>query len=316
MKNKEPLVCFVILTYRDGQKIIDCLTSLKLTNYSNYKVILINNNEANGEKLTDLKSIIPDIDIINMGKATGHSYGANHGIVNAIKKYNPKYICKMDSDIITIQPDWLSLQIKELEKKKINAISAGKLVFLDNRLQLLWYTRDFKNFSEYDNGQYDFIKIVPAVGGALIIFKTSMFKDVGIYDENYFYGPDDLDICLRAGKKGYKIIYNGLSKSIHIGSSSYHSFAPKERTQTFNAQCYGNLLFRLRHQGKKSWIKCILLQFIRVFITKKASYSQFTFNNIYFHYDFPLRFFYLLSGIYYSIKNKNCIINSQYNKNI
>ncbi len=37
-KSKQPLVCIIIVNWNGGQKIIDCLTSLKKTSYKNYKI--------------------------------------------------------------------------------------------------------------------------------------------------------------------------------------------------------------------------------------------------------------------------------------
>ncbi|HVY01966.1 MAG TPA: glycosyltransferase family 2 protein [Candidatus Nanoarchaeia archaeon] len=304
---KEPLVCIVIVNWNGGQKIKNCLESLKKTSYKNYKVILVDNGSTDNS-IAELKKINSKADVIKLDKNYGYTIGTNNGWKYALKKYDPKYICAMDSDIVTIQPNWLTLEIEELEKEEKNVISCGKLVFEDNRLQLLYAGRNFGDWSERDEGQYDFVMKVPAVGGACIIFKTTIIKKQGYYDENFFYGPNDIDYCLRATKAGYNVIYNGLAKSIHIGSSSYHASA---QTKIFEAQVYGNLLLQLRHHGSFAWLKMLALEVARVFVTKKQSYVPATFSNLNFHLQFPLRSWLLVKAAYQSIRNKNNIINSE-----
>ena len=321
---KSSLVCIVIVNWNGGQKIIDCLKSLKKTSYKNYKVILVDNGSED-ESVKSLKKINRKIDVIYLPKNFGYTIAMNLGWKHALKKYNADYICAMDSDIITIQNDWLDVQIKELEKDDRYGISGGKLVFPDNRLQLLYLERVTNNYSEKDNGQYDFIKETKAVGGACIIIKSDVIKNIGYYDENFFYGPNDIDYCLRAGKDkpyevlshcgdilkgnvyGFKTLYNGFSKSIHNGSSSYLA---TDNTKIFEAQSKGNILFVFRHYGGIAGFKMICRQFVRVFVTRKKPFEPITFSNLNVHKQFFKRFGLFIKSIrdsldYNAIKKGN-----------
>ena len=40
-------------------------------------------------------------------------------------------------------------------------------------------------------------------------------NDIGLFDENIFYAPEDVDYCLRMWLKGWKVIYNPLASVIH-----------------------------------------------------------------------------------------------------
>ena len=142
-----------------------------------------------------------------------------------------------------------------------------------------------------------------------MIVKSSVIKKIGYFDENFFYGPDDLDFCLRAGKAGFTVLYNGFAKSVHVGSTSYHSYTPADNTKVFGPQVYGNLLFQLRHFGVFVWLKFIMLETARVFVTKKRSYIPATLSNLTFHLKIPLRTWLLLKGMYNSIRNKHKVVN-------
>lgn len=305
-KFKQPLVCIVIVNWNGGEKIKRCLRSLKQTAYKNYKVILVDNG-SDGDSISELLEINPKMDVIKLNKNYGYTVGTNRGWAYSLKKYEADYICAMDSDIVTIQPNWLDLEIQELEKKEDYGIACGKLIFEDGRVQLLFLGRNPGNWTEKDSGQYDFVQEVPAVGGACILIKSEVIKKIGYYDENFFYGPNDLDYCLRAGKVGFKTIYYGKAKIIHLGSSSYKA---SQQTKIFEAQCYGNLLFQLRHFGKKAWCKMAISEIPRLFLTRKNPYQPIAINNINIHWDFLGRSVLLCRAMKASLKNKDRILNN------
>jgi len=309
---KQPLVGIVIVNWNGGDKIVECLTSLNKTTYDNYKVILIDNGSID-DSIIKLKEINKDMDIISLPKNFGYTIATNIGWKHAIEKYNADYICAMDSDIITIQDNWLTLQINELEKNIMNGISCCKLIFPDNTLQLLYLGRPTDNYSEKDEGQFDFIKEVDAVGGAAIIIKTSLIKKLGYYDENFFYGPNDLDYCLRAKKLGYKVIYNGLVKAIHNGSSSYLA---TNSDNIFEPQSYGNVLVTLRHGGRYAGSKMAAREFVRIFITRKYPFKPISLTNLNCHPHIFKRGSGWFRSVRDAIKNYKMIKNDNYESSI
>jgi GT2 family glycosyltransferase len=299
MNKKKPLVYIVIINWNGGEMIEKCISSLKLTSYPNYKLILIDNaSEDNSVK--KLKKIFPNMEIIILNDNYGCASGRNVSIKTLLKNKKVDYICLMDSDVITIQKDWLDLQIKELEKNKNYGISGGKLIFPDNRLQVI-IRNDRSNFEEKDEGQYNFIQETNAVWGACMIIKRSVIEKIGLLDENFFYGPDDVDYCYRAKKKGFKILYNGFSKSIHIGA--YSGLSPK-KDQIYLHQSYGMMLYSFRHLSLNERIEMPFRQLIRVFITRKDPFSKFSITNTIWHLEnIPKRLLFFFISFYKALKN-------------
>lgn len=300
MKSKKfPLVAIVVVNWNGGQKIIDCLTTLKKTKYPNYKVILVDNNSTN-DSIIKLIKIQPHMSVLKLDDNYGYTIGTNVGWKYGLNKLGADYICAMDSDIVTVDPLWLDKVINELEKKNKRGIACAKLVFPDNRVQMLFYERYRPNYQEQDRGQYDFIREVKAVGGACIVIKKKVIKTIGYYDENFFYGPNDLDYCFRAQKKGFKVVYVGIAKVVHIGSASYLA---SDRTKIYLPQSMGNMLFYLRHFSRIQSFKMMIRQAIRICITKKDPYNSLTWHNIFFHIDMLKRAKIYMHAIYEAIIN-------------
>jgi GT2 family glycosyltransferase len=51
------------------------------------------------------------------------------------------------------------------------------------------------------------VRAVPYVLGACQIFRTSLARRAGRFDQRIFYGPDDIDWCIRIRDAGGEIVY-------------------------------------------------------------------------------------------------------------
>ena len=306
-KVKKPLVCIVIVNWNGRENITNCLKSLKKTNYENYKIIVLDNGSTDDsiKRIEKFKEVF----LLKDNKNNGFASGSNILYSYVLNTFNPDYICNMNNDIITVQPNWLSLMVNSLEKRKNYGICANKLISPNDKLQLLYLDRDSKEYEEKKKEQYDFVKEVSAVGGANVLIKREVFNKIGGTDENYFYGPDDLDYCYRAREKGFKIIYNSLSKSAHIGSFSYLSIS---KDFIYSHQSMGYMLFNFRWGSKKEKLKMIINQFVRIFLTRKDPYSKITSRNICFHKSFPRRIILFLNALSLALYNYKKIDNSNF----
>ena len=307
----KPLVVVVVVNYNGGEVVMNCINSLiKVTNYDNYRIVVVDNGSTDGtlERL----SAIEQVDLIVTERNVGFAPAMNIGWRYVIGKYNPQYIQRMDSDITTIQSNWLSEMVATLEKDKDYGICGNKLVFPDGKLQSLFYERmtTWNKPIEKDNGQYDFLVITKGVGGANMLIKTSVISKVGGLDEHFFYGPDDLDYCFRVGKAGFNIVYNGSTKLEHIGSYSYKS---SKKDFIYKHQSYGTMLFTFRYNSFIVYTKMVISQLIRVFITRKSPYDNWSIKNTYFHWSFIRRIHYFLISLITATMDFNYIENTRFN---
>jgi GT2 family glycosyltransferase len=76
-----------------------------------------------------------------------------------------------------------------------------------------------------ESDKYPFLnisRVVPAVTAACVMVKKSEFLKIGGFDENYVYGYEDVDLCLKYKKELGKSSYVATdSRIIHFGQSSY-----------------------------------------------------------------------------------------------
>jgi GT2 family glycosyltransferase len=75
----------------------------------------------------------------------------------------------------------------------------------------------------------------------------------GVFDEQFFMYGDDLDLCYRCQRAGYKVIYDGRVKLIHLKGMS----SSKESDKMARAVFTSTKQFYLKHFNPHNslWVK-------------------------------------------------------------
>ncbi len=63
-------------------------------------------------------------------------------------------------------------------------------------------------------------KAVQAISGACVMLKRNVFEQVGLFSEDYFMYAEDLDLCYKVARAGYKNYYVPEATVIHFGGGS------------------------------------------------------------------------------------------------
>lgn len=87
-------------------------------------------------------------------------------------------------------------------------------------------------FNSYHLGfqKLDKIHQIPVAAGSYLMMSTKLFKDIGMWDETYFFYGEDIDLCFRINEAGYKIIYYPKVTALHLRGAS--SGLRKENAKT------------------------------------------------------------------------------------
>lgn len=246
----------VILHYKNLSDTIDLLESLsqcdvpKGHQFSNYVV----NNDGNKELEDQIKKF-PQTQIIISPANLGFAGGNNLGFDKAIADGNDVIIC-MNNDTL-VKKDFLErITGSPIGDEKIGAI--GGLVYFapgyefkknyrkEEIGKVVWYAGgvfDWDNIlgsnghvDEVDSGQFTKTEETDFVTGALLITRADVLQKVGLFDANYFMYLEDVDLCHRIRKAGYKIIIDPRIKMWHkvaqgsgIGSSVNDYFITRNR---------------------------------------------------------------------------------------
>ena len=100
---------------------------------------------------------------------------------------------------------------------------------------------------------------VDAIAGAFFMTKKSILEEVGYLDEDFFLYGEDIDLCLRIKKKGYKILYDpeveithykGISTGVKKHSQDLTAADSKTRQRAMNAFYESMIIFYNKHYKK------------------------------------------------------------------
>jgi GT2 family glycosyltransferase len=101
------------------------------------------------------------------------------------------------------------------------------------------------------------------VSGACIIAKRTSFLDGLLFDEGMFMYMEEVDLLMRAGKKGYETIFFPGSEIIHLGSGSSTN---KRKGPVLNIYKGLGIIYKKHYSGLEQTI-------LRILLIKKAVIS-------------------------------------------
>lgn len=213
-----------IVNYNTKEDLKRCIKSI-LQNPPNcdYQIVIVDNNSKDGSKSFIKKLKQKKIKYILNKKNSG--FGAACNQITQI--HNSSYILFLNPDV-EVSKNSIDKLIKLLKNDEKIGTATGKLLYPNGSFQLscrkfptilrVLFGREsilrkiFPNNTiskEYlmSDVNYDKIQFPDSVRGAVMLFKTEIFKKIGGFDEKFFLFFEDTDICLRLRKKGYEIVY-------------------------------------------------------------------------------------------------------------
>lgn len=215
-------------------------------------------NASSDDSAEMVEKEFPSVDLrvndTNLGFAK-----ANNIVLRDLKDSDGNYILLLNTDVEFPQQDVIERMEEYLEHNADVAAVSPALFFPSGAIQTgtaghtpSWKTgfnsflflsnlfpRTFKGFI-YDLS-YAIKKGKPLevdwVGGACLMFRTSILQQVGLLDPSFFMYAEDVDWCERIRAHGWKVVYLPSLRVIHYqGASSASSKKPNERW--FRSLCY------------------------------------------------------------------------------
>lgn len=241
----------VVIPNYNGEKFLKtCLDSLRTQSYGEFSIIIVDN----GSKDNSLKILedYHDIQIIKLSENTGFCGAVNIGI----KASCTPLIILLNNDV-EVHQEFVKEMVKAMEtSNKIFSCSA-KLIQFNNR-NLMDDAGNFYNalgwaFARGKGKHIDMYneecEIFASCGGAAI-YRASIFKEIGYFDEKHFAYLEDIDIGYRAKINGFHNRYAPKAIVYHIGSgtsgSKYNEFKVKHSSRNNIYMIYKNMpLFQL-----------------------------------------------------------------------
>lgn len=216
-------VCVVIPNWNGEDLLAESLQSIEKQTYPCQVVVVDNGSTDNSVKI--VKEKFPKIHLIELAKNTGFTGGVNAGLSYALsEKFDAIALLNNDAEA---EPDWLENLVKELGKDSKIGIVTGKLM-RHNRKHIdstgdfytIWGIPMPRGRNQADTGQYDQPESVFGASGGASLYRATMLKEVGLFDERFFAYIEDVDISFRARLAGWGIRYTPKAIAYHHVSAT------------------------------------------------------------------------------------------------
>jgi GT2 family glycosyltransferase len=250
-----PKVSVITVNWNNFNDSAECLESLRKTTYPNFEVIVVDNGSG-GDDVSLLKQRFGDsIRLIVNDKNAGFAGGCNIGIKDALAR-GADYVVLLNNDTV-VAPDFLEGLVRVAQSDERVGIAGGK-VFCYELPELIWFAGGIINYrtgrtpirgsGEADKGQFDEIVRVDWISGCFMFISRDVLQAVGMLDERFFFGWEDVDLCVRAARKGFKVLFVPESRIWHKG------FGINKRDRLMGMPVYyatrGQFLFMDKHFAK------------------------------------------------------------------
>lgn len=284
-EKNEPLAAVVILNYNGKDFLAQFLPSVLDTTYSNFKVIVADNGSTDGS-LEFMSTAFPDVECLDLEENWGFAEGYNQ----ALKQVEAEYFVLLNSDV-EVTRNWLTPIIELMERDPTVAACQPKILAFDQKDQFEyagaaggWMDRWGYPFCrgrifstvEKDLGQYDDTQEVFWASGAVLFIRAKLFQEIGGFDGDYFAHLEEIDLCWRLKRAGYKIMVRPKSVVYHVGGGTLSYASPRKTYLNFRNSLF--TIVKNEPLGKVLWLipwRLVLDGFAGVLFL-----AQFQFSNI------------------------------------
>jgi GT2 family glycosyltransferase len=262
-------VSIVIVCMNKLDNLYPCLNSIKQYTNVSYEVLVVAYLFSK-ENLEKARVDFPWVDFVESNEIRGFAENNNLALRLAQGKYC--FVLNDDTQFPAPVIDKLLNDFEKLDDKV--AIVMPKLLYRDGSVQYCGvgeYSFGTILKREYNSNPKKKIesKYIDQKGlfetlnvcGAAFLIRTEVFREMGFFDEKYFFCPEDMALTTKLRGKGYKIYADADTYLYHFEGGTWG----KLRVATMPTQIKGEQLFSAE-KGKMYWWLFALLVFpIRLF---------------------------------------------------
>lgn len=228
-------VAVIIVNWNTVDLLDRCLRALYASEGDiELEVCLVDNGSSDGS-LELMRDVYPQVRVIanevNVGFARANNQGisATHG----------EYILLLNSDAF-LGPDVVRRLVARMEEYPDTGAMGCRLVYEDGTFQpscysfpdlwteffqAVWLDKAFPRspiFGRYLMTYWNFndFRVVDVVMGAVMMLRRRALDEIGLLDEGFFMYSEEVDLCYRLYKGGWKVRYEPAAQAVHLWGGS------------------------------------------------------------------------------------------------
>lgn len=205
--------------------------------------IYVADNASTDDSVALVQSQFPTLSVIQTGANLGYAGGYN----KALKNLDEDVFVLLNSDV-EVTENWLQPILNLMESDdRIGACQPRILDFNRNdhfeyagaaggyidRFGFPFCRGRLFDTLEKDDGQYSSTKEVFWATGACMFIRGEVFQKLGGLDEDFFAHMEEIDLCWRMKRSGYKVMAESRSVVYHVGGGTLSKSNPRKTFLNF-----------------------------------------------------------------------------------
>ncbi|MBN1888927.1 MAG: glycosyltransferase family 2 protein [Thermoflexales bacterium] len=240
-------LAIVIVSFNTRELLRDCLRSVYASQGASFDVCVVDNASSDGSPEM-VAAEFPQARLIRSPINGGFAYANNQGLAvwgwgepPVERQDRPRYGLLLNSDTV-VPPEALAHMVEFMDSHPQAGAAGPKLVRQDGSLdlacrrsfptpavsfyRLVGLSKHFphsRRFARYNLTYLDPDQLVEVdcVNGAFMIVRGEAIEQVGVLDEQFFFGGEDLDWAYRLKAAGWKVYYNPGIVVRHVKRASF-----------------------------------------------------------------------------------------------
>jgi len=246
LPTNNPLVSIIIPTKNNKKLLKKCINSiLEKTNYSNYEILIVNNNSDDESTLNYLEKIKQNDNIRVLVDKREFNFSAINN--NAVENIKGELICFLNDDTEVISHNWLTEMLSIALQPGVGVVGA-RLWYPNNTLQHGGIVLGIGGIGSHahkflDKGEHGYfnraelIQEFSAVTAACMLIPKKIFKQVGGFNETSLaISFNDVDLCLKIRVLNYRVVWTPFAELYHHESVSRGTDDTEEISPRFQSE--------------------------------------------------------------------------------
>ncbi|HVL48231.1 MAG TPA: glycosyltransferase family 2 protein [Candidatus Thermoplasmatota archaeon] len=222
-----PSVATIIVNWNGLSDTIDCVNATLSLDYPRQGVFVVDNGSRPSQAAA-IRERFSQVHVIESSENLGFAGGCNLAIEVALE-HNYDYIFLLNNDAYPSDSGLLRQLLCVMQRH--GAAVVGPKVTFESPPSIVWFAggRVYRRTGRTKHIGFNkpadrFTGVVETdyITGCALLAHASVFREVGLLDESYFLYYEETDWCLKARKRGYKLLVDLDSVVVHRVSQSMH----------------------------------------------------------------------------------------------
>lgn len=232
-----PAVAAVVVNHDAGSALRDCVASLVA---DGVEEIVVVDNASSDDSLDVMAGACADVAVVSTGSNLGYGAGVNRGVAASAAEFvlvtNPDVVVEAGATAtlaaaVAADPAVAIVGPQVLRRDGVRYPSARRFPGLVDAvghaaLALFWPQNPFSRRYRMDTIGLAAPSAVDWVSGACMLVRRRAFEELGGFDEAYFMYAEDMDLCWRARRAGWQVVFVPAAAVTHLQgvSTAHHPF--------------------------------------------------------------------------------------------